>query len=82
MSGEVTRAEGLWFEDCGLIIQAENTIFRISRDFLAIQSPIFHDMLSLPAPGDADMRDGCPFVRLPDAAVDVTVFLKALIYHE
>ncbi|KAK7050712.1 BTB domain-containing protein [Favolaschia claudopus] len=79
---ELTRAPDLWFEDCGLIIQAEKTIFRVSRDFLALQSPVFRDMLSLPPPKTADMMLGCPFVFLPDSAQDVTVFLKALIFHD
>ncbi|KAJ6460070.1 hypothetical protein C8R47DRAFT_1027932 [Mycena vitilis] len=79
---ELTRAEGLWFEDCGLIIQADTTLFRISRDFLAAQSTIFKDMLSLPPPSDAEMMDGCPFVLLPDEAEDVTVFFKALLYYD
>ncbi|KAJ7155156.1 hypothetical protein C8R46DRAFT_1227109 [Mycena filopes] len=78
----LTRAEGLWFEDCGLIVQAETTIFRVSRDFLAFHSPVFKDMLSLPPPTGADLVDGCPFVLLPDTAEDVTVFLKALIHYE
>ncbi|KAJ7132735.1 hypothetical protein C8R46DRAFT_818567, partial [Mycena filopes] len=78
----LTRAEGLWFEDCGLIIQAETTLFRVSRDFLAMRSPVFGDMLALPTPKDAELMEGCPFVRLPDSAEDVTYFLKALIYSE
>ncbi|KAK7064946.1 BTB domain-containing protein [Favolaschia claudopus] len=78
----LTRAEGLYFEDCGLIIQAENTLFRISREYLASQSPVFRDMLSLPPPQTADMMDGCPFVQLPDKAEDVTVFLKALMFSD
>ncbi|KAF7352240.1 BTB domain-containing protein [Mycena venus] len=77
----LTRAEGLWFEDCGLIIQAENTIFRISRDWLALQSPIFQDMLALPIPVDAEKMEGYPFVRLPDTAEEVSVFLKALLCY-
>ncbi|KAK7008074.1 BTB domain-containing protein [Favolaschia claudopus] len=78
----LTRAEGLYFEDCGLIIriQAESTLFRISRDYLASQSPVFRDMLSLPPPKTADTMDGCPFVQLLDTAKDVTVFLKALMF--
>ncbi|KAJ7164214.1 hypothetical protein C8R46DRAFT_997994 [Mycena filopes] len=71
----LTRADGLWFEDCGLIIQAETTIFRVSRDFLAFHSPVFKDMLSLPPPTSEDMMDGCPFVVILDTAEDVTVFL-------
>ncbi|KAJ7796008.1 hypothetical protein B0H14DRAFT_2620341 [Mycena olivaceomarginata] len=47
----LTRAQDLWFQDCGLIIQAENTIFRVSGAILAVQSTVFRDMLSLPTRG-------------------------------
>ncbi|KAJ7456054.1 hypothetical protein FB451DRAFT_1276927, partial [Mycena latifolia] len=78
----LVRAEGLWFEDCGLIIQTENTIFRVSGAFLAVRSPVFADMLALPTPQNAALMFGCLVVHLPDSAADVTVFLKALIYSE
>ncbi|KAJ7128299.1 hypothetical protein C8R46DRAFT_1237068 [Mycena filopes] len=72
---ELTGAEGLWFEDCGLIIQAETTLFRVSRDFLAMRSPVFGgNACPLPTPQDAELMEGCPFVRLPDSAEDVTLF--------
>ncbi|KAJ7456058.1 hypothetical protein FB451DRAFT_1048603 [Mycena latifolia] len=80
--GLLQRAEGLYFEDCGLIIRAETTLFRISRDFLAARSLVFEGMLSLPPPRDAEKMDGCPFVHLPDSAEDITAFLKALVYSE
>ncbi|KAJ7611204.1 hypothetical protein FB45DRAFT_760590, partial [Roridomyces roridus] len=70
------------FDDCGLVIQAENTRFRVSRDFLAAHSAVFQDMLSIPVPADAETREGCPVVRLPDNIADVIVLLKALLYYE
>ncbi|KAJ7056070.1 hypothetical protein C8F01DRAFT_1062289 [Mycena amicta] len=76
------RADGLYFQDCGLVIQAENVVFRVSSDFLAVQSPIFRDMLSIPAPADAERYDGCLIVHLPDSAEDISTLLKALIYHD
>ncbi|KAJ7602765.1 hypothetical protein FB45DRAFT_1072642 [Roridomyces roridus] len=79
---EPKRAQGLWFEDCGLVIQAEDVLFRVSRDFLAAHSPVFRDMLSVPTPANAETREGCPFVSLPDTAQDFTVFLKALLYYD
>ncbi|KAJ7624049.1 hypothetical protein DFH06DRAFT_1008670 [Mycena polygramma] len=79
-SSVLTRADGLWFEDCGLVIQAETTLFRVSRDYLALQSPVFRDMILLPQPKDAHMMDGCPVVVLPDRADDVTFLLKALLF--
>ncbi|KAJ7152472.1 hypothetical protein C8R46DRAFT_869932, partial [Mycena filopes] len=73
----------LWFEDCGLIIRAENKLFRVSRDALATQSSIFRDMLTLPPPQDpAELMDGCPIVRLPDPLRDVDYFLRALFDYE
>jgi hypothetical protein len=71
----LTRAQDLWFQDCGLIIQAEDTIFRVSGTILAVQSTVFRDMLSLPIPEAADTIDGCPFVLLPDSAEDTGNFL-------
>ncbi|KAK7002245.1 BTB domain-containing protein, partial [Favolaschia claudopus] len=75
------RAEGLWFEDCGLVIRAENTLFRISRDFLALQSPVFRDMLSLPPPKSTDLIDGCPLVVLPDRAEDALIYYDFFVPH-
>lgn len=74
----LTRAPGLWFEDGGLIIRAQSTLFRVSRDVLATHSSVFRDMLALPSAGEGNMRDGCPFVHLPDNAKDVEYFLRAL----
>ncbi|KAF7289703.1 BTB domain-containing protein [Mycena indigotica] len=77
------RADGLWFSDCGLVLRAENTVFRVSRDFMATHSRIFRDMLALgPAPTDAETFDGCPLVGLPDSAEDTTKVLKGLLYHD
>ncbi|KAJ7602906.1 hypothetical protein DFH06DRAFT_1152393 [Mycena polygramma] len=56
----LTRAEGLWFADCGLIIQAEKTLFRVSRDLLAAQSSVFRDMASLPPQTPEVRMEGCP----------------------
>ncbi|KAJ7065858.1 hypothetical protein C8F01DRAFT_1126802 [Mycena amicta] len=82
MNQPLVRANGLYFADCGLVIQAENTVFRVSRDFLGLHSTIFRDMLTLPTHADAQMLDGAPLVRLPDAAKDVDVMLRALLYSD
>lgn len=79
---ELVRAEGLWFADGGLIIQAETTLFRVYREFLAVHSGVFRDMLSIPIPADTETMDGCPLVRLQDSAEDMAYFLKALLYPE
>ncbi|KAJ7689852.1 hypothetical protein B0H17DRAFT_936866 [Mycena rosella] len=69
---------GLWFEDGNVIIQAETDHFRIYRGVLAARSPIFNDMLGLPQPQELETLEGCPVVRLPDAALEVAAFLRAL----
>ncbi|KAJ7053165.1 hypothetical protein C8F01DRAFT_554985 [Mycena amicta] len=74
------HADGLYFEDCGLIIQAEDVLFRVSGKFLATQSTFFRDMLAIPLPPDAERVDGCLIARIPDSAADMTAFLKALMY--
>ncbi|KAJ7058305.1 hypothetical protein C8F01DRAFT_1147815 [Mycena amicta] len=68
------HADGLYFEDCGLIIQAEDVLFRRPN------RPFFRDMLAIPLPPDAERLDGCLIVRIPDSAADMTAFLKALLY--
>ncbi|KAJ6630402.1 hypothetical protein B0H10DRAFT_1939161 [Mycena sp. CBHHK59/15] len=72
------RVEDLWFDDGSLVIQAEQSLFRVYRAVLALRSPVFKDMLSFPQPPDAELIEGCPVVHLPDTAADVTVFLKAI----
>jgi hypothetical protein len=76
-----TRVHGLWFEDGGLIIKAESTIFRISKCLLAARSTFFSDMIILPPLPESDMEliDGIPVVTLPDPAKDVEVFLRAIV---
>ncbi|KAJ7765622.1 hypothetical protein B0H16DRAFT_1523676 [Mycena metata] len=74
----LTRVDELWFFDGGLVVQAEQSLYRVSGGILAARSPVFKDMLSLTQPPDAETIDGCPVVRLPDRAVDVTCFFRAI----
>ncbi|KAJ6575574.1 hypothetical protein DFH09DRAFT_1361764 [Mycena vulgaris] len=73
-----TRAEGLWFDDGNLVLQAGNSLFRVAKGILGARSSIFSDLFTLPQHGEADIFEGCPFVRLPDSAEDITPFLKAI----
>ncbi|KAJ7612171.1 hypothetical protein FB45DRAFT_803466 [Roridomyces roridus] len=74
----LTRVPELPFPDGNLIIQAGSRLFRVYGGFLAARSPIFQGMLSLSQPADAETMEGCPVVKLPDDAEDVTVFLRAI----
>ncbi|KAF7359026.1 BTB domain-containing protein [Mycena sanguinolenta] len=73
-----TRVEELWFEDGGLVVQAEQSLFRVSRGILAARSSVFKDMLAFTQPPNAETIDGCPVVRLPDSAEDVKRFFRAI----
>ncbi|KAJ7612067.1 hypothetical protein FB45DRAFT_843339 [Roridomyces roridus] len=76
------RIPELWFDDGSIVIQAENTQFRVHRSILAARSPVFKDMLSFPQPPQAEAGsesvEGCLVVRLHDSPAEVTVFLKAI----
>ncbi|KAJ7611822.1 hypothetical protein FB45DRAFT_941104, partial [Roridomyces roridus] len=72
------RHAELWFDDGSIVIQAENTQFRVHRSILAARSLIFRDMFSFPQPLDAELVEGCPLARLHDSAAELSVFLRAI----
>ncbi|KAJ6500872.1 hypothetical protein C8R45DRAFT_979395 [Mycena sanguinolenta] len=73
-----TRVEELWFSDGSLVVQAEQSLFRVSAAVLAARSSVFNDMLGIAQPPDTETIDGCPMVRLADSAEDVTCFFRAI----
>jgi hypothetical protein len=73
-----TRIASLWFSDADLIFQADNHLFRVHGDVLAASSPVFQDMLLLPQPEASELEDGCTLIHLPDSAVDIISFFKAI----
>ncbi|KAF7329370.1 hypothetical protein MKEN_00198600 [Mycena kentingensis (nom. inval.)] len=78
---EPRNVDELWFSDGNIIIQAENLRFRVFKGILAARSPVFSDMMSLPAPAEPDAQDsedGCPLVRMHDSGDEATRFLKAI----
>jgi hypothetical protein len=53
--------------DANLIIRSsDNVNFRAHKSVLAMVSPVFKDLLSLPQPSDSEYIDGIPVVRLPE----------------
>ncbi|KAJ7059607.1 hypothetical protein C8F01DRAFT_1145088 [Mycena amicta] len=48
-TSDIKRAEGLWFSDANLVIQAEQTVFRVYASLLAHHSSIFDPPEILPA---------------------------------
>jgi BTB/POZ domain len=55
--------------DANLIIRSSDNIdFRVHKSLLAMASPFFKDLLSLPQPSDSEIVDGVPVVRLPESS--------------
>ncbi|KAF7967492.1 hypothetical protein HWV62_34059 [Athelia sp. TMB] len=76
----VTRSD-VWLEDGNIVLQAEGTQFKVYRGILALNSPIFDDMFSMPQPvagPETQTVEGCPVVQLMDSAADVKIVLQAL----
>jgi hypothetical protein len=70
------HVDGLWFHDGTLIIRAENTEFKVYGELLANHSSGIAGMIAASTP---DTKDRCDFVHLPDNAIDVEYFLKAIL---
>ena len=61
--------ESLDVIDANLIIQSSDLVnFRVHKAVLAMSSPFFKDLLSLPQPPDSKTIDGLPVVQLPEDA--------------
>lgn len=85
-SGLVKHSD-LWFTDGSVILQAENTIYRVHISQLSRHSMFFRDLFTLPqgCPADVSHNDndtnvleGCPLIHLHDTAEDVSNLLTAL----
>ncbi|KAF8142000.1 hypothetical protein EV363DRAFT_41413 [Boletus edulis] len=84
----LVRHPDLWFSDGSIVLQAENTLFRVHKSLLARHSGFFHDLFTLPQP-EVDTKllsvqssgdiEGCPVLRLHDAPEDVANLLTALV---
>lgn len=68
----------LWFEDGGLIIQAEQSFFKIYKGILAARSSVFKAMLDEDSGLTKNCIDGCDLLQVPDSAADMTYLLRAI----
>jgi len=74
-----TRSE-YWFQDGNIVLQVENTLFRVHQSILSRESQIFKDTFSMPqVPSQEDeLIEGCPVVRLSDTAEDMGNIISLL----
>ncbi|KAL1742645.1 hypothetical protein HDZ31DRAFT_65796 [Schizophyllum fasciatum] len=76
---KATPVQDLFFQDGNIVLQAEKTLFRLYKGFLASKSTVFRDMLAFPQPeGRGRTLLGCPVVEMYDNSEDATHFLRAL----
>jgi hypothetical protein len=64
------RHKTFWFDDGSIVLSVEQTLFRVHRSVLCINSEIFADMFSIPPPNGETTIEGCTVVHLPDKAAD------------
>lgn len=77
--GEVLIRGEPWFDDGNIVLQAENTQWRIYRGILSASSSVFADMFAIPQPATGeDLVDGCPVVAVTDSAQDWKCVLDTL----
>ena len=72
------QSEDLWFEDGSVILQAEETLFRVHRTILARVSPVLNEVVNAPRHPNEETLDGCPIIHLSDKGEDVHHFLAVL----
>ncbi len=59
--------ETLDVSDMDLIIRSSDLVdFRVRKSVLAMASPFFKDLLSLPQPSDSEIVDGLPVVQMSE----------------
>ncbi|KAJ3838646.1 hypothetical protein EV361DRAFT_880720 [Lentinula raphanica] len=74
------KDEDFWFYDGSIVVQAQDTLFRVHQTVLANSSDIFSTLFSLPR-SDNDTQDyieGCPTVKVQDNAKEFSDLLRAL----
>ncbi|KAJ7686503.1 hypothetical protein B0H17DRAFT_940412 [Mycena rosella] len=78
-TGPVTRSE-IWYDDGNVILQSENTLFRVHWSILSQNSSFFRSLQGLPQPPEQPSIEGFPVIELPDTLPDVETLLRALYY--
>ena len=73
---DVKSRSSYWFDDGNIILQAEDTLFRVHRSVLSRHSKVFQDMFSIPQP--TGQHEDCPVIQVSDEAVDMSIILSIL----
>ena len=68
-----------WYADGNVVLQAEDTQFRVHRLLLSLHSEIMKGCFDCPQPVDNELVEGCPVIHLTDSAKDIDI-LCGLLY--
>ncbi|KDR67625.1 hypothetical protein GALMADRAFT_257854 [Galerina marginata CBS 339.88] len=76
--GEVLQSSRFWFYDGNIVLQAENTQYRVHGSMLSLHSKVFKDMFDVPQPHEPSEPciEGCPLISLTDKAEDLEEVLS------
>ena len=77
----ISKDIDLWLDDGNIVIVAQNTAFRVHKSLLMRHSEVFCNLLTIPQPtnpGDAEMIEGYPVVRVTDTSSDFRELLRVL----
>ena len=67
-----------WFIDGNVVLQAEETLYRVHRFMFAHHSEVFKDMFSIPQPSVVTEVEECPVVPLTDKKEDIENLISLL----
>jgi hypothetical protein len=80
VNSTMSLPESLDLPDANLIIRSSDFVdFRVHKSVLAMISPFFRDLLSLPQPPDSESVDGLPVVQLSEDA-ELLSSLVSMLY--
>lgn len=80
-SGESFIRGDPWLPDGNIILQAENTRFRVLQSILVGHSKVLDDMILQQAVEGAERQDGFVVVKVPEKADSWAHLLKAIFQH-
>ena len=79
VNSNISRLEPLDVPDANLILRSSDLVdFRVHKSLLAMVSPFFKDLLSLPQPSDSEPVDGLPVVQLSEDAELLRILVSML----
>ncbi|GJE90723.1 hypothetical protein PsYK624_068670 [Phanerochaete sordida] len=77
MDQDPSVSPDLWFDDGNVVLQAENTLFRVYECMLVAQSSVFASIVDT-AKAEEQMHGNYPLVQVDDDAEEMHVLLMAL----